>query len=130
MSRERVGLTKELIPVRVKSIKDIARMAASIIALGQMAYIVRASIGGKRILGIIAVFRDYYDLYGLPILYYYVDDKGEYSDNSYILVRVDESGEHIEASKSAKRGWIPIPVVDVAEWPKFFPESLKKEPLH
>jgi hypothetical protein len=112
----------KLIPVRVSSINDIARIAASIVSLGQVAYVVRFRENGKTIYGLIAVLRDYYNLYGLPMLYYYVDEEGKLSDGNYILVKVDDQGERVELSKSTRPGWVPIPVIDLAEKPRFFPE--------
>ena len=120
----KVGLTEKLIPIRVESVRDIARIAANIIALGQIAYIVRLKHAEKTVLGLVAVLRDYYDLYGLPVLYYYIDNENKYRENRYILVKVDEEGEHIEPSNTARRGWIPVPVIALAEQPAFFPKTL------
>ncbi len=122
MSPEKLGAKRKLIPVKVKSVRDIARIAANIIALGQIAYLIRFTEGNRTVLGLIAVLRDYYDLYGLPILYYYVDLEGEYRENRYILVKVDEEGEHLEPANTARRGWIPVPIIDFEEKPDFFPE--------
>ena len=118
------GGREKLVPVRVSSIKDLARIAASIVSLGQVAYIVRFRDGGKTVYGLIAVLRDYYNLYGLPMLYYYVDRDGSLGDGNYLLVKVDDQGEHVEVSKATRPGWVPIPVIDLAEKPEFFPEEL------
>ncbi len=114
----------KLVPVRVTSINDLARIAASIVSLGQVAYIVRFRDGGRVVYGLIAVLRDYYNLYGLPMLYYYVDEGGRLGDGNYILVKVDDQGEHVELAKSTRPGWVPIPIIDLAEKPDFFPESV------
>jgi len=122
MSQELGG---KLIPVRVGSINDLARIAATIVTLGQPAYLVRFSgAGGKKVYGIIAVLRDYYKHYGLPMIYYYVDGDDKLGDGNYLLVKVDDTGEHIEVSKGTRPGWIAIPIIDIAEKPSFFPDEL------
>ncbi len=117
-------LSEKLIPVRVGKINDLARIAATIITLGQPAYIVRfKNKDNKLTYAIIAVLRDYYKYYGIPMLYYYIDDGSILKGNgNYLLVKVDEQGEHIELSKSTKPGWVAIPIIDLAEKPGFFPE--------
>ena len=116
---------EKLIPVKVSGIHDLARIAASIITLGQPAYLVRfTSRNGSKVYGIIAVLRDYYKLYGLPMLYYYVDSEGRLGDGNYLLVKVDDQGEHVELSKSTRPGWVAIPIIDLAEKPPFFPDEL------
>ncbi|BEP18227.1 hypothetical protein PYJP_15790 [Pyrofollis japonicus] len=113
--------SEKLVPVKVSSIHDLARIAATIISLGQPAYIIRFNNNEKKIYGIIAVLRDYYKLYGLPMLYYYVDTD-KLGDGNYLLVKVDDQGEHVEVSKGTKPGWIAVPIIDLAEKPSFFPE--------
>jgi hypothetical protein len=116
---------EKLIPVKVGSINDLARIAATIVTLGQPAYLVRfPSASGKKIYGIIAVLRDYYKHYGLPMIYYYEDGGNQLGEGNYLLVKVDDSGEHIEVSKSTRPGWIAIPIIDLAEKPPFFPDDL------
>jgi hypothetical protein len=117
--------SEKLIPVKVGSINDLARIAATIVTLGQPAYLVRfTSSSGKKIYGIIAVLRDYYKYYGLPMIYYYEDSDGKLGEGNYLLVKVDDSGEHIEVGRSTRPGWIAIPIIDLAERPPFFPDSL------
>jgi len=108
------------IKVRVKSFADLARMAASSIALGQATYIIRYVEGSNTIYGIMAVFRDYYKLYGIPLFYYYVDSEGEIpEDKNYVLIKTDVSGELIEFSKGSKAGYIVIPIINLYEPPDF-----------
>ncbi|MET1128321.1 MAG: cren protein [Thermoproteota archaeon] len=114
---------EKLIPVRVGSLRDLARMAATIVSLGQPAYLIKfSSSRGKKVYGIIAVLRDYYKLYGLPMLYYY-EDEGDL-EGSYLLVKVDDQTEQVEVGKSTRPGWIAIPIVELAEKPPFFPDEL------
>ena len=122
---EKIGLRERLVPVRVSSVKDLVRMAASIAVMGQSTYIVRFKLeDGKVVYGLVALLRDYYDLYGLPILYYAVVEPGSHEDKNYILVKIDEQGEHIEFGVGARPGWVSIPVINLAEKPRFFPEQL------
>jgi hypothetical protein len=109
---------RKVIKLRVKSLNDLARMAASVIALGQPTYIVRFRDSDKIIYGLLAVFRDYFNLHGIPLLYYYVDDSKSLEGN-YILIKNDEAGERVEVSKGIKPGYISIPIIDLVETPEF-----------
>ncbi|MCD6278904.1 MAG: cren protein [Desulfurococcales archaeon] len=112
--------TQRAIKVRVKSFADLARMAASSIALGQATYIIRYVEGSNTIYGIMAVFRDYYKLYGIPLFYYYVDSEGKIpEDKNYVLIKTDASGELIEFSRGSKAGYIVIPIINLYEPPDF-----------
>ncbi|RUM47424.1 MAG: cren protein [Hyperthermus sp.] len=117
-------LRERLVPVRVNKISDLARVAATIITLGQPAYLVRFTHNGRRVYAIIAVLRDYYKYYGLPMIYYYVDEEDKFKDGSYLLVKVDDQGEQIELSKGIRHGWVAIPIIDLAEKPSFVPDDL------
>ncbi len=111
---------QKAIKIRVKSFADLARMAASSIALGQATYIIRYVDGGSVVYGIMAVFRDYYKLYGIPLFYYYVDTEGKIpKDRNYVLIKTDVSGEMIEFSKGTKAGYIVIPIINLHEPPDF-----------
>jgi len=124
---EKKTIIKELMPIKVKSLKDLARLAASVVMMGQSAYILKyVTDDGKIIFGFLAVFRDFYNLYGIPLLYYYVDDYKESLDGNFILVKTEERGERVEVSKGGSRpGWISIPLISLAEKPAFFPKELK-----
>ncbi len=122
---DKVGLGEKLVPVRVSKVNDLARMAASIAMLGQSTYLVRFKLGdGRVVYGLIALLRDYYDLYGLPILYYAVVESGGHEEKNYLLVKIDEQGEHVEFADGARPGWVSIPIVNLAEKPRFFPDEL------
>jgi len=109
---------EKLLPVRVTSLNDIARLAASLVSMGQPTYIVKFKHDGKSVYGIFAIFRDYYKLYGLPIFYYYVMEK-DVEDSRYVLVKSEDAGERVELSKTVKPGYIAVPIVVLAEMPKF-----------
>lgn len=112
---------RKVVAVRVNDISDIARMAASVMTLGQPMYIIRFKHDNKYIYGILAVFRDYYNYYGIPMFYYYVDEDNKYANAKYLLLKADESGERVEAAKGSRPGWVSIPVVELKEKPAFLP---------
>lgn len=117
---KRIKEPYEIIPpisLRVNSIEDLARFVASIAALGQPIYVLHFNADGKNVLGIIAVYRDYYKFYGMPIFYYYVSDK-EVS-GKYFLVKAEETGEQVIISEGVKPGWIAIPIIRLKEKPSF-----------
>ncbi|AEM38593.1 cren protein [Pyrolobus fumarii 1A] len=123
---EKIGLREKLVPVRVSSLNDLARMAASIVTLGQTAYLIRFESGGKLVYGLVALLRDYYDLYGLPILYYCTREASDDERKKhYLLVKVDEQGEHVMLSETAKPGWVTVPIIDIVEKPSFFPDDIR-----
>jgi len=120
MSDQSISINK-VVKVRVKSFKDLARMAASSIAMGQATYIIRyTNESGSIIYGVLAVFRDFFKLYGIPLFYYYEDsEKSIPTDSNYVLVRSDDTGEKIELSKGARSGYLTVPIINLAEPPEF-----------
>jgi hypothetical protein len=111
---------EKVMAVKVTSINDLARMAATIVSMGQSTYVLRYVDGGKTVYGLLAVFRDYYKFYGLPMFYYYVEE-GEDRTYKYLLLRSDETGENVILAKGPKPGWIMVPIIDVVEAPGFLP---------
>ncbi len=111
--------SEKCIAVRLASIKDLARFAASMRTYGQHSYIIHFEKEGKHYYGLFIVFRDYYKYYGLPLFYYVVMDSP--IDGSYILVKADESGESLEFSEGVRAGWIPVPIITVEESPEIIP---------
>lgn len=110
----------KVIGVRVVSIRDIARFAVSLASLGQAPYVIKFRKNDKIVYGLLAVFRDYYKFYGLPLLYYYVVRKQEdVKDKHYILVKSDETGEKVEFAEGTKPGWIAIPIMELKIVPEF-----------
>lgn len=100
-----------MIPVRLVSINDLARLASSTSALGHVTYVVHFTANSRHYYGIFIVFRDYYKLYGLP-MFYYIETEKELPGH-YILFRSDENGETIEIAKGTKPGYITLPIVNV-----------------
>lgn len=116
----KIGDSFKIVPpisLRVNSIEDLARFVASIAALGQPIYVLHFNDDGKDVLGIIAVYRDYYKFYGMPIFYYYVSEK-EIS-GKYFLVKAEERGEQVLVSEGVKPGWIAVPIIRLKEKPPF-----------
>jgi hypothetical protein len=103
--------------VRVKSLSDLARFAASMSTLGQMIYIIHFEHEGKHVYGLFAVYHDYYNLYGLPIFYHYVSD--EKLNGKYLLIRTEENREHVTVSEGSRPGWIAIPIISLDGPPSF-----------
>jgi len=115
---------EKVVAVKVSSLNDLARMAATIVSMGQSTYILRYSDEGKTVYGLLAVFRDYYKYYGLPMFYYHVAE-GEERGENYLLLRSDEAGENVVMAKGPKPGWITVPIIDVEKPPEFLPRSLR-----
>ncbi|MCS7385579.1 MAG: cren protein [Candidatus Methanomethylicota archaeon] len=103
--------------LRVDSIEDLARFVANIAALGQPTYVLHFKHGGKDILGIIAIYRDYYKFYGMPIFYYYESD--EEVKGKYFLVKAEERGERVVLAEGVRPGWIAVPIIRLKEKPPF-----------
>lgn len=109
-----------VVPVKLASVSDLVRMASSVAAAMQPTYIVRyRSNNGKVILGFLAVFRDYYNYYGIPMFYYVIDEDEHFKEAKYVLVKLDETGERIEPSRTTKPGYIAIPIVNIENAPEF-----------
>ncbi len=111
---------EKVVGVELKSFNDLVRLAASSIAMGQPTFILRFRRNGHYVYGILAVFRDFYKMYGMPLLYFYSDTSGELpEDQNYVLLRSDEAGEHIEFSKGSRTGYVTIPIINLEKPPEF-----------
>ncbi|MCS7106993.1 MAG: hypothetical protein NZ902_02685 [Acidilobaceae archaeon] len=110
---------EKALAVRLQSLPDIARLAVSASPMSAMP-VYRFREGSKNYYLVQAVYKDYYKLYGLPIIYYYVQEEGE-ERAKYILIKVDESGERVELSDRTRPGWIAVPIINLQEKPPFFP---------
>lgn len=115
------------VPVRVASVADLARMAGA--AAARMAFmpIYAYRADGRVVLFTQTIFKDYYKLYGLPIIYYYVAGEDEVPENAgYIAVKAEDGRELVEFVQAPKPGWIAIPLVWLAGRPPFIPESIDR----
>ena len=109
-----------VVGIRLKSFKDLVRLSASSITVGQSTFILRIHGAENTIYGVLAVFRDYFKLYGVPLLYYFIDKNSEVpEDANYVLLRTGDDGERIEFSKGSRAGYVTIPIINVAELPEF-----------
>jgi len=108
------------VAVKVKSVKDLVRMAATLAAMGQSTYMLRFMLDEKRVVyGLVAVFRDYFKYHGIPMFYYVVREKSDEDRMNYISAKSDEYGEYIEFSKGFRAGWVNLAIIDLEEPPPF-----------
>jgi len=110
-------LDEKVINIKLKNLKDLGRFAYSLISTGQTSYIIHYKKSGKNIYGILMIFRDYYKYYGIPMFYYISLDKP--IEGTYLLVKVDDTGEIVKPSKSSRPGWIHIPIIELEKEPIF-----------
>lgn len=120
------GLSK-VVAVRVSSFGDLVRMVSSAAHMMVVMPIYRFKFKGKVVYAVQTIYKDYYKLYGVPIVYYYsMDDDGlDPSKAKYILAKVDESGEKIEVADRTRLGWLSIPLVNLEDKPPFIPDHLE-----
>lgn len=114
---------ESLVAVKVSSLNDIARLAASLITMGQPSYIIKFYEEGKPVYGLFAIFRDYYKLYGVPMIYYYPSNDDD-KNARYVLVKTDGVEEEVKLSPTTRPGYVAIPIVILAEKPSFIKVQL------
>ncbi|MCC6013617.1 MAG: cren protein [Candidatus Verstraetearchaeota archaeon] len=102
--------------IEVEDIRDLARLVASTISMGQPIYLLHFVHNNKHYYGVLGVYNNYYDKYGLPIFYYYSSEKS--LNGKYILVKMDEK-EEVIFSDGVKPGWIAVPIINLKEKPEF-----------
>ena len=105
------------VTIPVDKLDDLARFVASIAGLGQPTYVLHFNYGGRDFLGLMAIYRDYYKLYGVPIFYYYESESPVIG--KYFLVKSEESGEHVKISDGVRPGWIAVPIITLKVKPSF-----------
>ncbi|AFK50577.1 hypothetical protein TCELL_0152 [Thermogladius calderae 1633] len=111
-----------MVPVKLGSLSDLVRLAATISMPQGTSYILRFETGDKVVLGILGVFRDYYKYYGIPVFYYYIAEGKEAEDlknTNYIVASLSE--DRFEFSKHPKPG-LTIPLIRLAAKPDFIPD--------
>ncbi len=116
-----------VITIRVSSLSDLARLASTMASRLIVMPVYRFKKDGKVYYMLQASFKDYYKLYGLPIVYYYSRSEDEDvldEDAKYILVKADMTGETVEVAAYAKTGFVVIPIVNLAEKPPHLPDDL------
>ncbi|MCS7374660.1 MAG: cren protein [archaeon GB-1845-036] len=105
------------VAIKVNDLEDLARFVASIAGLGQPTYILHFMLKGKHVVGLMAIYRDYYKYYGIPVFYYFESEKP--IEGNYFLVKAEENREHVVISKGTRPGWIAIPIIRLKEKPIF-----------
>lgn len=114
------------VAVRVSSLGDLVRLASSTAHMMVVMPVYRFRYRGKVVYAIQTIYKDFYKLYGVPVVYYYVseDDGLDASKAKYILVKVDEMGEKVEITDRTKPGWIGVPLVNLESKPPFIPNDI------
>ena len=115
---------EKVIPVKINSLRDLVRLAATISAPHQgMMYMLKfRERDGRVVLGVLGVFRDYYKLYGVPMFYYYICEGEEAEriwESNYIIIST--SDENISFSKTPRPG-LSLPMIALAEKPAIIPD--------
>ena len=120
------GETEVAVAVRVSSLGDLARLASSAAHMMVVMPIYRFRYRGKVVYVIQTIYKDFYKLYGIPVIYYHVseDDGLEASKAKYLLIKVDEMGEKVEITDRTKPGWIGVPLVNLESKPPFIPDDI------
>lgn len=108
--------------IKIKRTEDLCRLAASIITMGQPIYFVRVRGEGETLLGLLAVYRDFFKYYGVPI-FYYISCAGACEEKKYVSFKVDESGERVEFTDRAIPGTVMIPIVELEALPEILTEK-------
>jgi len=114
---------KKVLPIRVSSLNDLVRIAVTYMTpVAQSVFLLKFKDKERLIVGMLGLFRDYYKLYGLPVLYYHVCDSVEEEkivQANYIVISSND--ERLEFSKVAKPG-VSIPLVELRMKPPIIPD--------
>ena len=109
-----------VVGIKLKTSRDLVRLAASSAASGQSIFILRIKSENRIIYGVLAVFRDFFKLYGVPLLYYFIDEAGEIPENAnYASIKVDGKTEDIKFGQGAEAGYLSIPIINLGSPPEF-----------
>ncbi len=108
--------------VEVSSLADLARLAVAMLSFAVLLPIYRYLEGDQEIYFVQTTYRDYFKLYGVPIVYLYrTRQSGEPERAKYVLIKVDESGEKVEVGDRTRPGWTSIPIITLRGKPGFLP---------
>jgi len=102
--------------IEVEDVKDLARLVASTVSMGQPIYVIHFQHKGRHFYGVLGVYNHYYDKQGLPLFYYHATEKP--CNGRYVLVKMDER-EEIMFGDGVKPGWIAVPIINLKEKPEF-----------
>ncbi len=117
---------EKAVHVRVSSLGDLVRLASTLASRMIVMPVYRVSRDGRTVYFLQMMYKDYYKYYGLPIVYYYVEEDASKSaeEAKYILAKSDETGEKIEISRKTRPGWLAIPLVNLEEVPSYLDEEV------
>ncbi|MGC9209801.1 MAG: hypothetical protein ACP5FT_00795 [Acidilobus sp.] len=108
--------------VEVSSLADLARLAVTMLSFAVIMPIYRYFDGTDEVYFVQTTYRDYFNFYGIPIVYLYRGKASGDSDKAkYVLIKVDETGERVEIGDKARPGWTSIPIITLKEKPNFLP---------
>ena len=102
--------------IQVEDIKDLARLVASTVSMGQPIYVVHFSHNEKHYYGVLGVYNHYYQEQGMPLFYYYASAKMQ--GDKYILVKMDDR-EEVTFAEGIRPGWAAVPIINLKEKPAF-----------
>ncbi|RLE61798.1 MAG: cren protein [Thermoprotei archaeon] len=103
--------------MEVEGLDSLARFAASMSSMGYPIYIMSfKGRDGSYIYGLLAVLKDYYKMYGIPVFYYY-RNKSELK-GKYLLINLT-SKEQVRVEDGIRPGWIHIPIIKLKRSPEF-----------
>ncbi len=120
------GIDK-VVAIRVASLADLARLASTMASRLIVMPVYRFRMGERVYYFVQASFKDYYKLYGLPIVYYYsqpASDDVPDDRAKYILIKADMTGEEVEVSPQARTGYVVVPIVNLSSKPPHLPDEL------
>ena len=114
------------VTIKVSTLSDLVRLAAASAHMMVVMPIHRFPYKGKMVYAIQTIYKDFYKLYGVPVVYYYASDNDDLdaSKAKYILIKVDETGEKIEISDRTRPGWIGVPLINLESKPPFIPDDI------
>lgn len=102
--------------VEVAEIRDLARLVASTVSMGQPIYVVNFEHNKKFYFGVLGVYNHYYEKQGMPLFYYFSTDQPRM--DKYILVKMDER-EEFAFGDGIRPGWIAVPIIHLKKKPSF-----------
>ncbi len=119
-----MGEVEKALAIKMNSLRDLVRLAASLSSPPHIViYIWKFKLDDNRVvLGVMAIHRDYYKYYGLPIFYYYIVEGEEAEtiwNSNYIIISTSDEG--IRFSKTPKPA-LSIPLIGLAEKPPMIPD--------
>jgi hypothetical protein len=102
--------------IQVEDIKDLARLVASTVSMGQPIYLIHFIHSEKHYYGVLGVYNHYYEEQGIPLFYYFLADRAQ--GEKYVLVKMDDREEVIFAD-GIRPGWAAVPIINLKEKPDF-----------